>query len=30
LHLMVEVRDAAQGNAIVAALQAGNYMVRRG
>jgi threonine dehydratase len=30
LHLMVEVRDAAQGNAIVAALQAGNYVVRRG
>jgi threonine dehydratase len=30
LHLMVEVRDAAQGNAIVAALQAGGYTVRRG
>ncbi|WP_270935650.1 threonine ammonia-lyase [Falsiroseomonas oryzae] len=30
LHLMVEVRDAAQGNAIVAALQAGHYVVRRG
>lgn len=30
LHLMVEVRDATQGNAIVAALQAGNYVVRRG
>jgi threonine dehydratase len=30
LHLMVEVRDAATGNAIVAALQAGNYVVRRG
>ncbi len=30
LHLMVEVRDAAQGNAIIAALRAGNYVVRRG
>jgi threonine dehydratase len=30
LHLMVEVRDAAQGNAIVSALQAGQYVVRRG
>jgi threonine dehydratase len=30
LHLMVEVRDAATGNAIVAALQAQNYVVRRG
>jgi len=30
LHLMVEVRDAAQGNAIVAALEAGQYVVRRG
>jgi threonine dehydratase len=30
LHLMVEVRDAAQGNHIVAALQAGSYVVRRG
>jgi threonine dehydratase len=30
LHLMVEVRDAAQGNAIIAALRAGNYEVRRG
>jgi threonine dehydratase len=30
LHLMVEVRDAAQGNAIVAGLQAGGYTVRRG
>ncbi len=29
LHLMVEVRDAAQGDAIVAALEAGNYVVRR-
>jgi threonine dehydratase len=30
LELMVEVRDAAQGNAIVAALEAGRYEVRRG
>jgi threonine dehydratase len=30
LHLMVEVRDAAQGAAIVAALEAGDYAVRRG
>jgi threonine dehydratase len=30
LHLMIEVRDAAQGQAIVAALQAGGYTVRRG
>jgi len=30
LELMVEVRDAAQGAAIVAALQAGSYVVRRG
>ncbi|MCO6416385.1 threonine ammonia-lyase [Siccirubricoccus sp. KC 17139] len=30
LHLMVEVRDAAQGQAIIAALEAGNYVVRRG
>jgi threonine dehydratase len=30
LHLMVEVRDAAQGSAILAALRAGNYEVRRG
>ncbi len=29
LHLMVEVRDGAQGNAILAALQAGQYVVRR-
>ncbi|MCX8133634.1 MAG: threonine ammonia-lyase [Roseococcus sp.] len=29
LHIMVEVRDAAQGNAIIAALEAGNYVVRR-
>ena len=29
LHLMIEVRDAALGNQIVAALQAGNYVVRR-
>jgi threonine dehydratase len=30
LHLMVEVRDAAQGEAILAALRAGEYVVRRG
>jgi threonine dehydratase len=30
LHLMVEVRDGAQGNHIISALQAGNYVVRRG
>lgn len=30
LELMVEVRDAVQGAAIVAALQAGSYVVRRG
>lgn len=30
LHLMVEVRDAAQGNQILAALQAGQYVVHRG
>ena len=30
LELMVEVRDTAQGNAIVAALEAGDYAVRRG
>lgn len=30
LELMIEVRDAAQGNAIIAALEAGNYVVRRG
>jgi threonine dehydratase len=30
LHLMVEVRDAAQGDAIIAALEAGDYVVRRG
>jgi len=30
LELMVEVRDAAQGNAIVAGLEAGQYVVRRG
>lgn len=30
LHLMVEVRDAAQGAAIIAALEAGDYTVRRG
>jgi len=30
LGLMVEVRDQAQGNAIIAALEAGDYIVRRG
>ena len=30
LELMVEVRDRAQADAIVAALEAGNYVVRRG
>jgi threonine dehydratase len=30
LELMIEVRDTAQGNAIVAALEAGDYVVRRG
>ena len=30
LELMIEVRDATQGNLIVAALQAANYVVRRG
>ena len=30
LHLMVEVRDAAQGNQIITALQAGQYVVKRG
>ena len=30
LELMIEVRDTAQGNAIVAALEAGQYAVRRG
>ena len=30
LELMIEVRDSAQGNAIIAALTAGNYAVRRG
>jgi threonine dehydratase len=29
LHLMIEVRDAAQGAAIIAAMQAGGYTVRR-
>lgn len=29
LHVMVEVRDAAQGNAIIASLEAGHYIVRR-
>ncbi len=30
LHLMVEVRDQAQGAAVIAALEAGDYVVRRG
>jgi threonine dehydratase len=30
LELMVEVRDQAQGRAIIAALEAGDYVVRRG
>lgn len=30
LELMIEVRDTAQGNAIVAGLEAGLYVVRRG
>jgi threonine dehydratase len=30
LELMIEVRDALQGNAIIAALEAGDYVVRRG
>ena len=30
LYLMIEVRDALQGNAIIAALRAGDYVVRRG
>ncbi len=30
LELMIEVRDTAQGDAIVAALEAGLYVVRRG
>jgi threonine dehydratase len=30
LELMIEVRDAAQGNANIAALEAGDYVVRRG
>ncbi len=30
LELMIEVRDRAQANAIVAALEAGEYIVRRG
>lgn len=30
LELMVEVRDAAQGNAIIAAMEAAQYRVRRG
>lgn len=29
LHLMVEVRDAAQGDAMIAALEAADYVVRR-
>jgi threonine dehydratase len=27
---MIEVRDTAQGDAIIAALEAGDYVVRRG
>jgi threonine dehydratase len=30
LHLMVEVRDQAQGDAIIAAMEAADYVVRRG
>jgi threonine dehydratase len=30
LYLMVEVRDGVQGNAIISALQAASYVVRRG
>jgi threonine dehydratase len=30
LELMIEVRDTAQGDAIIAALEAGDYVVRRG
>jgi threonine dehydratase len=30
LELMIEVRDTTQGNAIIAALEAGMYVVRRG
>src|SRR5690349_19808742 len=30
LELVIEVRDAAKGNAIIAALEAGQYVVRRG
>ncbi len=30
LELMIEVRDTAQGNAIIAALEAAQYVVRRG
>ncbi|WP_338663510.1 threonine ammonia-lyase [Pararoseomonas sp. SCSIO 73927] len=30
LELMIEVRDAAQGAALIAALEAGDYVVRRG
>jgi threonine dehydratase len=30
LHLMIEVRDGAQGNAIIAALRAADYVVKRG
>lgn len=30
LELMIEVRDTAQGNAIIAALEAADYVVRRG
>lgn len=30
LHLMIEVRDAAQGEALIAAMEAADYVVRRG
>ena len=30
LHLMIEVRDAAQGDALIAAMEAADYVVRRG
>jgi threonine dehydratase len=30
LHLMIEVRDAAQGDALIAAMEASDYVVRRG
>jgi threonine dehydratase len=30
LHLMIEVKDAAQGDALIAAMEAADYVVRRG